>query len=329
MTEQRTKTLNPSVMGLHNNPDQFIPSVITTELDTTSLNKLKYEVLSDKTVTLDHAKAAEYIDLPIFQGERNVTEVWVQRLYDELRRGMFNPLLVILSTAILDGVRYKINGQHTAWATAYMPPSFSMQVREIHYKVQTAEQIKLLYATYDRLRPRTDAHATQVHLAGTKAAEGLWASALNKYCAAFRLWHIESDKQRSRFSPEQAAGVIQKEFGELFNRVGNFVQSFHPSDIARRMPVVAAMFATFNVVPTKAAEFWKPVLDGIDLSSKSDPRWQLREWLMKSHMRTAGGKRPYTSEDCLRICLMCWQKWRKGQHMQAPPRQVGERPKVS
>ncbi len=326
---QRTKQLDAEALHLTQNPEQFFPSIIVGGSDMSPLGKLKYEILSDKLVTLDRVKAGEYIDLPIFEGERNVVETHVQRLYDEMRRGMFNQLLVILSTAVLKGVKYKVNGQHTAWAVAYMPESFSLQVREIQYKVDSIEQLKLLYSTYDRLRPRSDAHATQVHLVGTDAAKDLWASMLNKYCAAFRFWYVESEKQRARLSPEQAAGIIQKEYQELFNRVGTFVQEFHPTDIARRMPVIAAMFPTFQAVPTKAPEFWKPVLDGLDLNNKTDPRYQLRDFLMKLANRNQSGKRLYTAEDCFRICLLCWQKWRKGQSMQAAPRPVGERPKVS
>lgn len=327
--QPRSKQFTAEDLHLVQNPDQFIPQIQAGGADGSPLGTLKYDVLSDKTVTLDRHKASEYIDLPIFPGERNVVETHVQRLYDEMRRGMFNPLLVILSTAVLEGIKYKVNGQHTAWAVAYMPESFSMQVREIQYRVKSMEQLKLLYSTYDRLRPRSDAHATQVHLAGTDAAKDLWTSMLNKYCAAFRFWYVESEKQRSRLSPEQAAGIIQKDYHELFNQVGQFVQAFCPSDIARRMPVIAAMFPTFQAVPTKAAEFWKPVLDGLELTNKTDPRYQLREFLVKQHNRNQSGKRLYTAEDCFRIALLCWQKWRKGQTMQTAPRPVGERPRVS
>jgi hypothetical protein len=326
---KKARELTAELVGLVNNPQQHIPRILTDELDYESLAKLKYEVLQDQTVDCGMKKAAEYIDLPIFKGEREVGDQHVQFLYDELRKGTFNPLLVILSTALFQGVTYKINGQHTAWAVVYMcehKPDFAIKVREIKYKVNSEEQLKLLYATYDRLKARSDAHVSKVFLIGSVAAEGIWNNVLSKLVSGFRFWHVELDSERRRISPEQLSAVIQREYGELFRAVGQYVQQNHTQELSQRMAVVAGMFATFEKVPTKAAEFWQPVLDGLGLTAKSDPRYALREALLKTATKISGRtgesreKRLMTSEELYRICILSWNKWRKGETVQASPR---------
>lgn len=319
-------------LGLRCNPTQHIPQIHTDDLTIASLAKLKVDVVSDQTITLNHEKALSYLDLPVFPGEREVTDNHVQFLYDEIRKGTFNPLLVILSTATFNGVEYKINGQHTCWAVVAMPPSFSLRVREINYRVATAEQLKLLYSTYDRLKARTDGHITKVFLADTEATRDLWMSEVPRLVSAFRHWHVSNAASR-RVTPEQLSAVISREFSGLFRQVALFVQANHKMALSRRVPVVAAMFATFDKVPTKATEFWQPVIDGVNLSARSDPRWQLRDALLKalqpgSSTRGSKGMRVLTTEDVFRICLLAWNKWRKGESAAVALRTPQERPKL-
>lgn len=330
----KVKKFDAASLGLTHNPDQRIPQIHTDDLELASLAKLKIEVVSDQQVVLDHTKAVEYLDLPIFPGEREITESHCQFLYDEMRKGTFNSLLVILSTATLDGIRYKINGQHTCWAVLAMPPSYSLRVREIAYRVASREQLKLLYGTYDRLRARSDSHVTKVFLADTPLTEGLWMSEVPRLVNAFRHWHITADTASRRVSPEQLAATIQAGFTDVFRAVAGFVQANHKaSPLVRRTAVQAAMFATFHKLPTKAAEFWQPVADGINLSSKTDPRYVLRDTLQKlltvsSTTRGGKGVRVVTAEDQYRLCILAWNKWRSGEQARGALRTPGDRPRV-
>jgi hypothetical protein len=298
------------------------------------LAKLKFDVLSDETVTLDSDKSAEYIDLPIFPGEREVTDNHVQTLFDEMKKGTFNPMLVILSTAGFNGVTYKINGQHTCWAVVYMAEQkkgFSMKVREIRYKVTTEEQLKLLYASYDRLKARSDTHVSKVFLVGTAATDGIWNSVIASVVGGFRFWHVESENERKRIAPEQLAATIQKEFTELFRTVAKYVQDHHNDTLAKKQPIIAAMFATFQKVPTKANDFWQPVMDGLNMNSKTDPRYVLRETMLKAGIKptrkTGEGreKRLMSSEEMYRLCISAFNKWRKGEEAHAALRTTKER----
>lgn len=327
----KIKQFDLATLGITGNVEQRVPIVHTDDIDVPSMAKLKATVTSDKTVTLDHQKAIAYLDLPIFPGEREVADSSVQLLYDEMRKGTFNSLLVILSSAVLSGVRYKINGQHTCWAVLAMPPSFSLQVREIEYRTTNDEQLKLLYSTYDRLRARSDTHITKIFLAGTPLTEGLWMSEIPRLVSALGLWNL-NDNQRRRVSPEQMITAIQRDHSEVFRRVALYRQNNFQAPPVKRQPVIAAMFATFEKLPTKAEEFWQPVLDGTHLSSKMDPRWQLRDLLNSTSIRgsqsTARAGRIMSAEDLYRTCLLAWNKWRKDEPVRVSLRVPAERLKL-
>lgn len=311
--QPKTRTFTAEEVGLVNNPTQHKPTVRTDLLTVPHSGKLQYEVISDGTITLDHASAARYIDLPVFPGERKAGNEQVQLLYDEMRRGTFNELLVILSTAVLEGVEYKINGQHTCWAVQCMPASFSLRVREIKYRVHNQTQLKMLYRTYDRAKARTDAHLTKVQLAGTPVMEGLNISLVGKISGGLKFWYFDEPHDRGRVTPEQVAAIVQNQLFELWRRVALCVQTHavEHKHIARS-PVIGAMFATFEKVPTKAEEFWGPVATGLGLTNKTDPRLKLRDLLMQSTTRVSLGAKDYLAPEAVyRMCILAWNHWRK------------------
>ena len=322
--------------GLKNNVEQFIPQIIEKDLNVVNTPKLKYEILSDQMVTLDHQKAAEYIDLPVFDGEREVAPATVQELYDQMRRKTFNPNSTMLATVLYNGVTYKLNGQHTCWAMIYMILGYFLTIREIRYKVNSSEQVRLLYSTYDRGRPRTNGHISKVFLVNAPATEGLCPSNLHKLASGYKLWRSTGDEFRRRVTPEQISAMVSREHPELFHRVGTYLQVEHGQEPeARRVAVLGAMFATFDKLPTKAPEFWTPVLGGLGLSAKSDPRYRLRDVLLRAMSRGGNmargskeGRRVLDTEDVYRMALDAWNKWRTGEVCRTALRVPKSRPRV-
>lgn len=327
-SKPRTRTMTPEEAGLVNNPSQRIPRLRTDQLPITG-TRLKAELISDQQVTLDKTLAARYIDLPIFPGERQITDGHVQFLYDEMRKGSFLPHLVNLATAVLNQVEYKINGQHTCWAVIYMPDGFSMPVRELKFRVDSPEQLKLLYSAFDRLKARTDAHVMKVQMVGTPVLEGLGVKHLNVVVGGFKTWCFPLEADRRRLSPAQVNTLIQSDFPDLFRTVAQFVQD-HCANHRHmlRHPVVGAMFATFEKVVTKAPEFWLPVATGIDIPSKNDPRLRLRDLLMQAALTSKAQGRDYMGYEAMyRACLYCWNRWRRGEDVKLL-RAPSERPRV-
>lgn len=317
--EPRFKRLTVEEAGLTNNQEQKRPQINTTVLDVPDLVKLKAELLSDSGLVLDHKQASQYVDLPIFSGERQVADSHVQFLYDEMQKGTFEEALVILATAQLGSTTYKINGQHTCWAVLFMPLSYKLKVRELRYKVKDIEQLRLLYSCFDRNKARSDAHIQKTLMVETKMCEGLHASMLKKYNSGFLFWQYPNDDVKRRLTPDQVKTILEKNHFDLYRSVALFLQEYAMKDAKEllRQPVVAALFGSFERLPTKASEFWQPVADGIGFQNKTDPRYKLRKWLA-DHTTGAPGytrskeKKSVADETMFRICCVAWNHWRLG-----------------
>lgn len=286
--------------------------------------------LTDRMVKLDHAKAFWYVGLPVFRCERIAGDPHTQFLFDQMKLGRFNWDNVILATAVFNGVTYKINGQHTCWAVTFMPESFVVEVREKQYEVSSEEQLRALYNSFDAGKPRSVNHRTKIEMTAIPELDSLWNNLLPQLGRAFLFWRFESSTQRSRYSSNPAATVqlIRDGFLDLVKSVGEFYQYVgKDSKNIRRLPVCAAMLATFNKVPSVAPDFWRPVADGTNLASKNDPRWRLREYLTTHTLGVAssGDRTPVSPEDMYRICVHCWNKWRKNEQLTTTPRTTKDR----
>jgi hypothetical protein len=276
-------------------------------------------IKSDRTIQFSHALAYEYCDLPIFEGERHVSDRHVQVLYDKMRRKLFNWRLIILSSAVFDGTRYKINGQHTCWAMVNLTPAQLkslygvVEVREIIYEVDTAADLKSVYSMYDTNLTRSGKHLTKVQLIGETSVTGISTANLTTLVAGLKLWLFEKKRDRDRYGPEESVALVETHKNTM-RLVGKLLQDNPDAGRPiRRQGVVAAMFATFAKVPTLAGGFWQPVVDGLGLTSKTDPRYKLRGLIQEVSIDSAGkrNQRVVTTEDMYRMSVMAWNKWRQ------------------
>ena len=291
---------------------------MTMPLDGAKVNPNKHVVISDKLVTLDQAKAIEYIDLPIFEQERDSDRRWVQSYLDEMKAGVFNFTATSLASAWLGDVRYKVNGQHTCWAFGFMPKNYKVTMREVIYRVKSEEALRQLYITYDAGKPRSKQHQTQILAADKDFCEGLTASFASKMCGALTFWTTPNDNTRRRVGVRKSMAIAEKDYPELFGCVGNFAQAASKENSAlKRMPVLAAMLGTFERSGRASIEFWQAVADGLTIPAKTDVRYQLRKQLLNMQSRhvtavTTGKPQP-SDEKLYLICLAAWNKWRRGE----------------
>lgn len=299
--------------------------------DIPGMKSPNYTILSDRKVTLDHGKAFWYCDLPIFPGEREITNIHVQKLYDRMRRGSFNERIVTISTCRFEGVTYKINGQHTCWALVNMPDDYSLQVREIRFEASTKEDLKAIYSMFDQNLPRTEGHLTKVRLVDTETTAGVHVSLLNGLISGLKFWLFESTNDRRRHHDEEMT-LLAKKHSQVFRSVAFILQDNKDSigDV-KKQPVVAAMMATYYKVPRMADQFWSPVITGLDLIEKNDARWRLRKYLAEhttGATHRASTKKSASPEAMYRVCINCWSKWRKGEPMVMTPKATKRRMKA-
>lgn len=276
---------------------------------------LKYKLLSDKKVKLSHERAESYLNLSVFEGERDFYEGHVQFLLDQMNKGTFNFSVIVLASCLYKGTVYKINGQHTCWAIMFLDDNPSPEVQEKQFEVETAEQLRLLYASFDRGKVRSDPHLVRVHLAGNEALKELNARIISHLSGGFRFWLFEKKDQQRRVRSDDIADLIQNEYLSLFRAIGLYVQKMKDMNLAvlRKQAVFAALFETFYLVPTIAPSFWDAVASGEDLS-RGDARLTLRNYLLTTAIDRAGSgstKRVIDSETAYRCCIAAWNHWRK------------------
>jgi len=286
------------------------------------LEELNARVVSDRSLLFTEDEAIKYIELPVFAGERDAGDSHVQYLYDEMLRKRFNWDAVTLARSDFGSDCYKINGQHTSWARLWLPRDYpSPRVRAVHYAVDSESQLKALYSSYDRAKTRSDLHLTRLELVGSDAVAGLNKNTVTRLPPGVRFWLFATRSQQKACGPAELAILITRDHAALFRLVGAFFETLdRPAlELMCRQPVLAALFATFDRVPTVAPLFWQDVADGTNLV-KSDARWHLRHYLTTtclSRSAANGGKRGVDSEEMYRMCIAAWNKWRENATVQA------------
>lgn len=296
---------------------------------------LKAKVISDKVINFTKERAFAYLELDTFQGERPVNENHVQFLYNEWSGGRFMWGHVILCQGDLNGKRYRLNGQHTAWMrvncdeNVFVKKGEEPRVREVVYAVENEDQLRTLYSTFDRNKTRTPGHVFKALLAGTSYAQDVWTSMLPTMLGGMRLWQVE-EKDKLMVTANDMAALVSDRYEQLFRIVGIYWQQ-HYGDARwiKRSAVIAALFATFEAAGGKAPEFWDPVFNGLNLSDKSDPRYALRKFFETHKQSLKSSTALFASaEDSYRIAILAWNKWRSGQKTIASLRATDKRQKA-
>jgi len=294
---------------------------------------LKYKIASDEEINLTKARAFQFLELKTFEGERAVRERHVQFLFDEWSANRFLWQNIILASAKVAGQpeEYRINGQHTCWMRVNVPERYEpldCKVRCTVYTVQDEDQLRTLYSVFDRGAPRTAHHVGTVILLGSDAAEGV-----SKYCfgmlmAGFKIWWSPNKFKRESMSVNDWCGIIDNNYPVLFNIVGRYIGThMEAARWMKRASIAAALYATFDKNVQASGEFWGPVFSGTNLTSKTDARWQLRNYLMSHGHSIVSGLEKVSQEQMFCVCCNLWNHWREGKQV-STVKTVNERPKV-
>lgn len=292
---------------------------------------LKYRLVSDEMVNLTRKLAFELLELDAFSAERPVRENWVQFLYDEWRGGRFLWHQAMISFGIVnqkneDGTvvphPYRLNGQHTCWMRVSIPkelePRGACKVRRLIYECVDMDGLREIYSVIDRNAPRTNAHVAKVLLIDSYPCSAMPLSYLNALLSGLKLWLWESyDERRLRGSPHEMAAIVQVKYPDLFHIVSQYFHLKYGEWLpVRRSGIIAALFATFHKSGGLATEFWDKVSSGLGLDSKTDPRYQLRQFC-NSHGTAYTSHHAINAEDTYRVAINLWNKWRESEPVQA------------
>jgi hypothetical protein len=301
-------------------------------------------IKDDRKIELTHTACYTLLELPEFvvndaSVDRDLMDSHVTYLLGCMKGGIFHtewvqiitcfckePIVVSPTKILPAGSEYRMNGQHTAWARLGMPDIWPCPVRRIKYEADTIADMRRLYASIDRGKGRSSSNVLDSYLAGTELFAGTSRRLLHAIAAGFDLWQHGYGSGKPK---DEVAFKLQTSFADITRKVLGYYKTGSKNDRMMRASVVAAVYETFTKLPTKAADFWDPVRDGLGFTGVNDPRKRLRE--LYDHVivmgfrrrtslsgRNAGGtERAMSSEDLYRAGIYCWNCWREGREMKA------------
>lgn len=311
----------------------YTPSVLEDDVyDIGSLGK-GVKLTSKSTVELTHKYAEKHLELPAFAGERAVRQTHVDSLVQHMTRGTFHPEWVkliacrcaeecpdIKGEILKPATQWRMNGQHTCWARLQMPEDYRCPVEVVNYTASTLYDMRMLYASIDRVAQRTHQHIMQSYLAGTTAFNGYNKDILSAVASGLAHWQwgeSETHKVRAGRDADALAYLLQTEYYELAIRVLDFLQANFSKDrqFLKRRGVVGAIFATFGKAIQDSNRFWEAVASGVGMTDANDPRLRLRTALVGAVVPKGSDRRRYSAEDVYRWCVTAWNAFREGKSM--------------
>lgn len=294
-------------------------------------------------VNLNAGKARWLLEeIKPFVADRPLNRLHVAKLVSEMKQGHFLAEITTIMVASLNGVTYRLNGQHTATAVLQMvekDQGFSLSgVTLLTFTVSDEAELRKLYARIDRGAVRTNKDVTFSLLAGTSDFDGMSRRALNLLPIGLAFMKFEDFNKRKLYAGETAGLDVQGEFLALSKKVGGFLDSLDPRAINHghmfRGPVVAALYATFSSDEENAELFWRAVATGVGFDSEEEPAARLRQMLMNisigGGLQTRSEKARVGYEQVYRACLHAWNRFQdEGTFSQAlRPTTLKSRPKV-
>ncbi len=300
----------------------FSGEVPSDVMDVKSIGK-GLKILSQKRSLFTHEMANKFLTMANFDGERNLRDRHVIFIAEQMKKGLFRPEIVKLASCmcLADGKEYRINGQHSSWSRLEVseeeyPPE---QIDVLKYEAATMQDVRRLYATFDRGSPRTKSDTVIAYLAGTPQFAEVSPTLIKAIAEGFGFWKWESNHDRQRHSGDDVSFLLQTEYYDLTIKVLSFCDmqpKFLSIPFMRKSSIVAAMFETFAVVQKASEEFWHGIKVGAGLPA-DDPRLKLRTMLMTATAQKSAAattdKKVMSSETIYRNCITAFNYWRSGE----------------
>lgn len=304
------------------------------------------KVISDNQVILNRELAESFLHMSNFAAERAMSEPWAQVLLQQMCQNTFRFEQVCLISAVYNGVEYRINGQHTVWAiwkwymSEHSKGAKRPSVRWLRYRCATEADLRMLYATTDRGRPRSRSHQIQSFIFDSPEFKGLSKSSLSLVSQALSPW-LNGFSSSDVINTDRLVYMMKTKHYNLSKLVAGFLDESKSAGPKckhiTRSPSCAAMMATFSVHQAEAEEFWKKVRDAANLEA-NDPALKLAHYLMQHGVNAGrgaahGGLNTVTGEEMYRTCICHWNAWRQSKRTGRFPQLIkvfkdGDRPKA-
>lgn len=251
-------------------------------------------------------EAKRLLAINTFPGQRALNERKARGYSDMMRRGEMRPFDVAVMT-LPDGKKHLANGQHCLNAVLINDAPFLATIA--YYKCETLDDAWRLFATFDVHASRTEGHVM-------KAARGMFKSqalseiALRTLQACGSALLILGDGKNPKFSGGSPSKTIKPTLVQNNEEQVLWIDLFSECRFLIKVPVVAAMIATYRANPDAAYEFWEKIKTGDNISG---PLRIFRDFLIAGKLSSDTGGGHNKSRVVYAICISWWNSWMKGE----------------
>lgn len=273
-----------------------------------------------KTQRITAELARQFAEMDPAPDDRPLSENRLKVYENVARAGHFRPVEWSVAFCKETGGTYRVNGKHTSTLFARLPladipPLFAVVQR---YECDTLTDVSRLYSTFDsRTQSRTVSDINRTFAACVPSLHGVVAPRLIDLCIS-AIWYSSKLGDYTRIPPQERAEVILEhpDFALWANEVLGGKK--HSNSHIAIMPVIAAMYATYQKAPRIATTFWTAVKDR-DGESVKTPTRRLGEWLLVvkagrgRYTNTGSRIRKIPEREYFVKCIHAWNAYRAGE----------------
>jgi hypothetical protein len=272
-----------------------------------------FKLVSSETLPLTRELAAEFAKLPPSPTERELQSVRLRDLREKIDGGLAVPFN--WASAELDGVMFRINGQHTGKLLNEANGTFpeGVTVHRDHYKCETEEGLIMLFRQHD---PRGSGRSP-ADVAGTY--QGFEADLhevpkdLGKMAIEGIAWFLkEIEGVAPRKGDDRYAYFHDEQYHEFLRWVTGIFSVKTPE--MRRQTVLSAMWGTYSANEEEGRAFWDEVARGGDPANDEAPSSKLDTWL-KAIKAKDEKQIPHKLKTgaVYQGCIYAWNAFRRGE----------------
>lgn len=279
------------------------------------------KLVKKEMIEFNKHAAAWLRDLETIDGDRRYTQRYVDEMVNDAKRGTFLSEVVTLAVATLNGVLYRVNGQHTAAMRLAMPDDWRCRMQLLRFSVDTLSDLRVLYSMFDQGHARSNSQVLNSMLFNSEGWSGIGKKTIQRLGEGIAYFLWDSHGKRVAHDGMERAVILNGKYYKLSFIVASFLDASKCRHLERG-PVVGAMLATFEKSATAAREFWTGVRDGVGLPSLRHPCRILRDALMVSTVRSGAGaikpkneQRMATGDEMYRWCIHAWNAFRRNEEL--------------
>ncbi len=267
-----------------------------------------------KAQTVTKALAEKFVNMEPTLRDRPLSEMRL-RVYEKLmREGGFRPPDWAGAFCRETGITYRVNGKHTATvALTLLEAGMKLDLQAVvsYYSCDDLSDVSRLYSTFDSKVQSRNVRDINLSFASCVPELAEVSTRMIEIApSAISFSSYQTEFTRMTTPQERAEALLEHwDFIVWADSVLTGTRGGHSS--IRRMPIVAALYATWSKHPRKAEEFWVLVRDE-SASVPTDPTRKLARFLL-THSKRGDVRYKVRDKEYFVKALRAWNAWRTDQ----------------